>query len=135
MAVQWKAEAVPELIALSLVIGVGVFWLAHVWAEVINRRVGGPIAVADVWSIALGEAPMLLAVVVPGLLLGLHRFAGVSVDVAIGLALAASLAQLFLWGLAVGRAAHGSWPVAVGIGLVDFAFGVAIVVLKAVVLH
>ena len=118
-----------------MLIGVGVFWLAHAWAEVINRRVEGPISVADVGAIALGEAPMLLSVVVPGLLLGLHRAFGVSSDVAIGLALAASLAQLFLWGLAVGRAAHGSWPIAVGVGLVDFAFGVVIVVLKAVVLH
>ena len=62
-------------------------------------------------------------------------FAGVSTDLAIGLALAASLAQLFLWGLAVGRAAHGRWPVAIGLGLVDFGFGVAVVALKAVVLH
>lgn len=135
VAVQWKAEAVPELIGISLVIGVGVFWLTHVWARVTNRRVGGPISAAEVGPIALGEAPMLLSVVVPGLLLGLHRAFGVSVDTAIGLALGASLAQLFLWGLAVGRAAHRSWHVAVGIGLVDFAFGVAIVVLKAVVLH
>jgi len=135
VAVQWKADAVPELIGLSLVIGVGVFWLAHAWAEIINRRIDGPISAAEVRSIALEEGPMLLSVVIPGLLLGLHRFAGVSVDVAIGLALAASLVQLFLWGLAVGRAAHGSWPVAAGVGLVDFAFGVLIVVLKAVVLH
>ena len=135
VAVQWKADAVPELIGISLVIGVGVFWLTHVWARVTNRRVGGPISAAEVWPIALAEAPMLLSVIVPGLLLGLPRAFGVSVDTAIGLALGASLAQLFLWGLAVGRAAHRSWHVAVGIGLVDFAFGVAIVVLKAVVLH
>ena len=135
VAVQWKAEAVPELIGISLVIGVGVFWLAHVWAAVTNRRVRGQISTAEVWPIALEDAPMLLSVVVPGLLLGLHRAFGVSVEVAIGLALAASLVQLFLWGLAVGRAAHSSWPVAVGVGLVDFAFGVVLVVLKAVVLH
>jgi hypothetical protein len=135
VAVQWKADAVPELIGLSLVIGVGVFWLAHTWAEVINRRVDGPISMGDVGAIALAEAPMLVSVVLPGLLLGLHRAFGVSVDVAIGLALTASLAQLFLWGLAVGRAAHGSWPIAVGVGLVDFGFGVAVVALKAVVLH
>jgi hypothetical protein len=135
VAVQWKADAAPELIGLSLVIGVGVFWLAHAWAEVVNRRIRGSIGFSEAWSIALGEATMLLAVVVPGVLLGLHRFGGVSVDLAIGLALAASLVQLFLWGLAVGRAANESWPVAVGIGLVDFTFGVLIVVLKAVVLH
>ena len=78
---------------------------------------------------------MLLSVVVPGLLLGLHRLAGISIDLAIGLAVAASLVQLFLWGLAVGRAAHESWPLAIGIGLVDFAFGLVIVVLKVLVLH
>jgi hypothetical protein len=102
---------------------------------VVNRRIHGSIALGEAWAIALGEATMLIAVVVPGILLGLHRFAGVSTDVAIGLALAASLAQLFLWGLAVGRAAHVSWPVAIGLGLVDFGFGVAIVALKAAVLH
>jgi len=135
VAVQWNAGAVPELIAGSLVISVGVFWLAHAWAEVVNRRVRGPITLADAWGIGLGEATMLLAAVVPGILLALHRFAGISTDLAIGLALAASLVQLFLWGLAVGRASHDSWPVAVGLGLVDFGFGMAIVILKAVVLH
>jgi hypothetical protein len=135
VAVQWNADAVPELVAFSLVISVGVFWLAHAWAEVVNRRIRGSIGLSEAWSIALGEATMLLAVVIPGVLLGLHRLAGVATDLAIGLALAASLAQLFLWGLAVGRAAHVSWPVAIGLGLVDFGFGVAIVVLKAVVLH
>jgi len=135
VAVQWKAEVVPELVAASLVISVGVFWLAHAWAEVVNGRIRGPMTLSQAWSVALGEATMLLAVVVPGILLGLHRFAGISTDLAIGLALAASLAQLFLWGLAVGRAAHVSWPVAIGLGFIDFGFGVAIVALKAVVLH
>ena len=135
VAVQWKADAVPELIGLTLVIGVGVFWLAHAWSEIVSRRVHGPITIAEGWAIAVDEATMLVAVVVPGILLGLHRFAGVSTDLAIGLALGASLVQLFLWGLAVGRAAHGSWPMAIGVGLVDFAFGVAIVALKTVVLH
>ena len=78
---------------------------------------------------------MLSAAVVPGLMLALWRIPGVTLDVAIGLALAASLAQLFLWGLAVGRAAHRSWPVAIVVGLVDFGFGVAIVALKTIVLH
>ena len=135
VAVQWKADAVAELIAASLVISVGVFWLAHAWAEVVNRRIREPITVAEMRTIAFDEATMLLAIVIPGLLLALHRFAGISTDLAIGLALAASLAQLFLWGLAVGRAAHDSWPVAIGLGLIDFSFGLAIVVLKAVVLH
>ena len=135
VAVQWQAEAVPLRIAGTLVISVGVFWLAHGWAEVVSRRVLGPIALREAWATLANEATMLLAVVVPGLLLATHLFAGVSTDLAIGLALVASLAQLFLWGLAAGRAAHDSWPVALGVGLVDFAFGLVIVVLKVVVLH
>ena len=135
LAVQWKADAVPEFIAGSLVISVGVFWLAHTWAEVVNRRVREPITIQELRTIALVEATLLFAVVVPGILLVLHRFAGISTEVAIGLALGASLVQLFLWGLAVGRAAHDSWPVAIGLGVVDFGFGLAIVVLKGVVLH
>jgi hypothetical protein len=135
VSVQWKAEAVPELIGLTLIVGVGVFWLAHAWAEIVNRRVGGPITISQAWAIAAGEATMLLSVIVPGLLLGLHRFTGIPANVAIGLALAASLVQLFLWGLAVGRAAHASWPSAIGVGLVDTGFGVLIVALKGLVLH
>ncbi len=135
VAVQWRAEAVPELIGLSLIIGVGVFWLAHAWAEILNRGVSGPITIPQGWATAAGEATMLLSVIVPALLLGLHRFAGVPTNVAIGLALGASLIQLFLWGLAVGRAAHASWPAAIGVGLVDFGFGVVIVALKGFVLH
>jgi hypothetical protein len=135
VAVQWQAEAVPVRIAGTLVISVAVFWIAHGWAEIISRRVRGPITLREAWAILVGEATMLLAVVVPGLVLATHVFAGVSTDLAIGLALAASLVQLFVWGLAAGRAAHDSWPVALGIGLVDFGFGLAIVVLKVIVLH
>jgi hypothetical protein len=35
----------------------------------------------------------------------------------------------------VGRAAHASWVVAVGIALVDCALGLAVVILKVVVIH
>src|SRR4029077_19609464 len=34
VAVQWRAEAVPELIGLTLVTSVAVFWLAHAWSEI-----------------------------------------------------------------------------------------------------
>ena len=135
IAIAGKGGSGKTTISGTLVISVGVFWLAHGWAEVISRRVRGPIGLREGWAILAGEATMLLAVVVPGILLGLHRFAGVTTDLAIGLALGASLVQLFLWGLAAGRVAHDSWPVALGIGLVDFAFGLAIVVLKVLVLH
>jgi hypothetical protein len=78
---------------------------------------------------------MLAAVVVPGLILGLGPALGLSVDMAIGIALAASIAQLFVWGLAVGRAAHSSWHIAFALALVDCALGIVIVALKVLILH
>ena len=135
VAVQWRAEVVPELIGLTLVTSVAVFWLAHAWSEIVNRRVRGPVGGRDIATIALAEATMLSAIVVPGLLLGLPRFLGVDVDIAIGLALLASLVQLFLWGLVVGRAAHGTWPMALGVAIVDLALGILVVGLKVVVVH
>jgi hypothetical protein len=135
VAVQWKADAVPVLIGLTLVTGVGVFWLAHVWAAVVNRRLHGSIARGELVAIARDEAPMLAAVVVPGLILGLGPALGLSVNTAIGIALAVSIAQLFVWGLAVGRAAHSSWRIALAVALVDCALGILIVGLKVAILH
>ena len=135
VAVQWKADAVPVLIGLTLVTGVGVFWLAHVWAAVVNRRVHGSIARRELLTIARDEAPMLAAVVVPGLILGLGPALGLTVDMAIGIALAVSIAQLFVWGLAVGRAAHSSWHLALAVALVDCGLGILIVGLKVAILH
>jgi hypothetical protein len=135
VAVQWRADAVPQLIGLTLVTGVGVFWLAHVWAGVVNHRLHGTMVRNDLVTIARDEAPMLAAVVLPGLVLGFGPLLGLSVDVAIGLALFVSLAQLFVWGLAVGRAAHSSWHLAVAVALVDCLLGILIVALKVVILH
>ena len=78
---------------------------------------------------------MLASAIVPAVILGLSRFFGVDVDVAIGAALLASLVQLFLWGLAVGRAAHASRGLAFLVALVDFGIGVGVVLLKVLVLH
>jgi hypothetical protein len=135
IAVQWRYDAVPELIALSLVVSVGVFWLTHVWSAVMDRRVRGPVGSQEARGLAVAEVSMLSAVVVPGLVLGLWRTASLTVDTAIGIALIVSIGQLFLWGLAVGRAAHTGWFRAVLVGLVDCAMGVAIVIFKVLVIH
>jgi hypothetical protein len=135
VAVQWRADAIPELIALTLVTGVGVFWLAHVWAGVVNHRIHGTLVRGDLVAIARDESPMLAAVLLPALALAFGPLLGLPVDVAIGLALFVSLAQLFVWGLAVGRAAHSSWHLALGVAVVDCALGILIVALKVVILH
>jgi hypothetical protein len=135
VAVQWRADAVPQLIGLTLVTGVGVFWLAHVWAGVVNHRLHGSMVRGDLVMIARDESSMLAAVLLPGLVLAFGPLLGLSVDVAIGLALTVSIAQLFVWGLAVGRAAHSSWHLALVVALVDCLLGVLIVALKVVILH
>ena len=67
--------------------------------------------------------------------LTLPRLAGVDVNVAIGIALIASIVQLFVWGLVVGRAAHERWLYALGVAVVDCMLGIAIVGAKVLVLH
>jgi hypothetical protein len=135
IAVQWHHDVSTTFLGLSLVISVAVFWLTHVWAAIVNRRVHGPIDQAAVAVLARDEAPMLTAAVVPTILLALASAGVLEVDIGIGLALLVSLVQLFLWGLAVGWAAHASWPLAIGVAAVDGALGIAIVVLKVLVLH
>jgi hypothetical protein len=135
IAVQWRYDAVPELIALSLVVSVGVFWLTHVWSRLMDRRVHGPVSAGTAAVLAREESPMLSAVVAPALVLGLWRTVSLTIDAAIAIALVVSIAQLFLWGLAVGMAAHSSLARAVVVGLVDCAMGIAIVIFKVLVIH
>jgi hypothetical protein len=135
VVVQWQSDAVPELIGLTLLTGVATFWLAHAWSEIVAHRVQGPIDLRIAGRIAASEATMLTAAVVPALILGLPRFFGVAPNVAIGAALLASLIQLFLWGLAVGRAAHGKLGLALLVALIDLGLGALVVGLKVLVLH
>ena len=135
VTVQWQGDANPERIGLSLLIAVVAFWLTDVWSEIVAHRVIGPIDVSTTVAIARAQAPMLSSVVVPGIILALPRFTGVPVDVAIGAALLASLVQLFLWGLAVGRVAHASRGLALLVALVDCGIGVGVVILKVLVIH
>ena len=111
------------------------FWLAHVWARVVNRRMRRTVAIEEGLAIARSEATMLTAVIIPALILGLPRVVGMDTDTAIGLALAVSIGQLFLWGLAVGRSAHASWPMALLVASVDCGLGILIVGLKVLVIH
>ena len=135
IAVQWWHDVSATFLGLSLVVSVAVFWLTHVWAGIVNRRIHGSIRRAEAITIAIAEAPMLVAAVVPTLILGLALLGFVTVDTAVAMALLASLVQLFLWGLAVGRSAHLGWALALGVAAVDCALGIAMVILKVVVIH
>ena len=135
VVIQWRGDAAPQLIGLSLLIAVAAFWLAHAWSEIVAERVHGRVGLARAGAIARSESSMLASVIVPGILLGLPLMIGLEVDVAIGAALLASLVQLFLWGLVAGLAAHGSRALAFGVALIDCGLGIAVVGLKVIVLH
>jgi hypothetical protein len=135
LAVQNQAGASPQFVALTLVIGVGVFWLTEVWSELINHRVRGPITRGQTLRIARDESPMLTAAVIPALLLATAELGLATVDQALSLALLAAVVQLFVWGLAVGRALRRGWLPAIVVALVDLGLGLLIVVLKVAVLH
>ena len=135
VAVQWRGQPSPDGIALSLVISLGVFWLAHVWAEVVNLRVHNRFAGSEAGRIARDEAAMLTALVLPVAVLALGPRLGLSIDVVIGAALVVCIGQLFVWGLVVGRAAHRGWLLPLVVALADSALGILIVGLKVAVLH
>jgi hypothetical protein len=128
-----RADGARELAAQQK--RVVVFWLAHVWSEIVSHRVHGPIEGHQVRSIAMAEIPMLEATVLPALALAAARLPGVTADAAISLALVVCIGQLFVWGLVVGRAAHSSRWLALRVAIIDSLLGVAIVGLKVVVIH
>src|SRR5262245_26033561 len=65
LAVQWRFAESFEFVALTLVVSLAVFWLAHVWAELVNLRVHGGIGRQQIVEVAIEEAPIFLAAVVP----------------------------------------------------------------------
>jgi hypothetical protein len=135
VAVQARSDASVEFISATLLIGVGVFWLTEVWSELVNHRVRGPITRGVALSIMRDESPMLSAAVIPALLLGTSRLGWTTTAQAIDLAMLAAVAQLFVWGLAVGLAMRRGWGAALIVATVDCLFGLVIVGLKAFVLH
>jgi len=135
VAVQWRHDPSTDVIAASLLISVVVFWLAHVWSEIVNRRVHGPISAGEARDLAYQESPMLESAVLPALILASARVFDLPVDPVITAALIACIGQLFVWGLVVGRAAHSSQLLALRVAIVDSLLGVAIVVLKVIVIH
>jgi hypothetical protein len=135
VAAQGRHDANPELIGFSVLVSVFVFWLMEVWSGLVSLRVQGPITRAETRDVAVHESPMLAAAILPVLALATWRLHLLDVDQAIALALIVSVVQLFLWGLAVGRAIGKGWPVALVVATGDCLLGLVIVVLKVLVIH
>lgn len=135
VAVQARDDASPEFVALTLLIGVGVFWLTDVWTGIVALRVHAPIAWSDVRAVARIESPMLTAALLPAAVVATGMLEAVPVQLALDVALAVCVVQLFLWGLAVGRRLGKGWPLALLVAVVDCLLGALVVFLKVMVLH
>jgi hypothetical protein len=135
VAVQARSDSSPEFVALTLLIGVGVFWLADVWTGIVALRIRGPITWSDLVAVGRVESPMLTAALLPAAIVAFAILEAVPVQPALDLALAACIVQLFLFGIAVGRRIGKGWPVTLLVAAVDCLLGCVIVVLKVVVIH
>jgi hypothetical protein len=110
-----------------------VFWLAHVYSEVIAHHFEGhrP-SLAAVAHVAHRELPFLEAPVLPILLLVAGAAGFLDHDVAINLALWTAVLQLAGWGVASARRQGWSWPAAAVTGAINGAFGMVLILLKAI---
>ena len=125
----------PVLILTAAAATLLVFWLAHVYADFVDRGLRhGSSSWRDLAS-SMGHELSMLAAPVPSIVFLLLGALGVlSVEWAVRLALWTGVAQLFGWGIDAGRRGGRTWQGALGVGVVNAAFGIAIVVLE-VLLH
>jgi hypothetical protein len=135
IAAQNRAEVSAARVGLYVLLGVFAFWLTHIWATIVGMRLHGTVTRDAFREAAREESPMLAAAVLPFLALGVGMIGTVSQDQALDVALWVAVAQLFGWGVVVGRAIGRSWGSAMVVGLVDLALGLGIVALKVFVLH
>ncbi|HEX5828076.1 MAG TPA: hypothetical protein VFY23_11175 [Candidatus Limnocylindrales bacterium] len=135
IAAQGRGDVLPEFIAATIAVGVGVFWLMEVWTELLGLRTLGPVSRRSVVALAAAETPMLASAILPMLVLFTASLGILAPEDAINLAMAVGIGQLLAWGLVVGHALGRGWGPAIVVALVDGALGLLIVALKVLVLH
>jgi hypothetical protein len=120
-------------ILVTAVATLAVFWIAHVYSEVMARHLEGhrP-SLALVTGVVVRELPILESPAPALLLLLLGALGVVEEALAVNLALWAGVAQLAFLGVLYARQLGRSWPVTLLTAAFDGALGVAIIGLKAV---
>jgi len=109
-----------------------VFWLAHVYAEIVAHHFKGHRPSLDAVAAAtVRELPVLVSPALSMLLLALGAIGLLDDDVAVNLALWAAVVQLTSWGVAYARQMQWSWPAAAVTGAINGMLGVTLIVLKA----
>jgi hypothetical protein len=112
-----------------------VFCLAHAYSEFLGEFAGRTdrTRLRSFGAIVGRELPIVESAVVPLAALALGAFGVLGRNHAVTLALVVALLELLTWGYLAGRRMGVRLPGAVTIGLVNCAFGAAIVFLKALI--
>lgn len=134
-SVSEDAAADPFEMLGAVVLSAFAFWLAHVYADVLSRRLSSPSgAFGEQLGASLRDAwPLLQTAGAPALALLLAGFGGLSRSAGVALALGLGLVQLFAWGTALARRHGRSGLRALASGLVNLGIGLLVVLLKALV--
>ena len=130
-----RHDETPIQIATAVAATMIVFWIAHVYALVLSRSVvdSDRIRIGDFRRLAVREWPMVQAAA-PAVIALVLAAAGVwSRETGITIALLLGVADLFAWGIAIGRRAGRSTGVALATGASCAAFGALLIALKALV--
>jgi hypothetical protein len=126
-----SAQLIAGVVATTFV-----FWIAHVYAEVLGTRLaseGGRPTLANVTVAARGEWPLVEAALLPVLCLLLGVVGLVETQTAVWIAIGAGVVELFGYGIAAGRRLKLSLGGTVVVGVVNGTLGLVIVALKVLV--
>jgi hypothetical protein len=121
---------------LTVVATMAVFWLAHVWSEVVGERIATrkDVGWARARVLAKREWPLFEAAGLPSIALVLAWIGLYSDEAGVDVALALAIIQLVGWGAVGARRMRADWHVSLLVGLLDGALGLGIVLLE-VALH
>jgi hypothetical protein len=121
--------------AVAVLSGMAVFWLAHVWSDAVGERLVDPrpFTARGLWRNARQQWPIVQSAFAPLLALVLVELGVWSLTAGVDVALGAAIVQLVAWGMILGLRSFETWPKALLAGAVDGALGLAIVALKVLV--
>ena len=127
----FESNAGERTMTLTVLATIVVFWLAHVWSEVMGDRLTGRTpGWRRVRAVAVSEWPVVEAGLVPDALLALAWIGVYSRDAGAKAAMTAALLQLAGWGFLAGWRTQRRLLSAVVTGAVDCAFGLTLVGLE-----
>jgi hypothetical protein len=121
--------------AVTVTVTAGVFWLAHIYAEVLAVEVDGRHMPTrrEIRGVVGREWPMVQAAILPTLVLLLGPLDVAADTTAQDAALAVCLVELGLTGIAAARVAGARGALVVASGVISLSLGVAVIVLKVLV--